>query len=609
VCNKTPARGGPRRFYNKIVAALRLLALAALAAALESQTAFFPLSEVKPGLRGTGRTVFSGDRIEEFSVEILGVLENAGPKQSVVLARLSGGPLEKTGVLQGMSGSPVYIDGRLLGAVAFTFAFSTEPLAGIRPIEDMLRPPEPTRRRQAQARISLEDRRLTHVFAPRQEFVWGNARLVEIATPLSFAGFTRGTIDAFAAELRALGLEPAQGVSGGGRPSGQLGDPKALRPGSAISVQLLAGDMSVSADGTVTHIDGARIYAFGHRFLSVGATELPFARSEVLTVAPNLAASFKISAAREWMGSITSDFSTGVTGEIGRRARMIPVAISVVAWGEGKQPERRTDYRLEMVDDRYLSPFLLQMAVYSAIDATERTLGTGSLAIRGQVEFQDGTPPLRLDEMYAGEGNVPLQVSLAAALPMAYLLQGGFDTLRPKSVSLTVDVFGEKRQWQIDQVWPSRKSVRPGEEVELNILLVGQNGAELVKKLRYPIPPGARTGVYHFTISDGLTANLGEYQRLAAWKMRSPAQLVSLLNGLRSNTHAYVRIWRTEPGFRVQGEDLPGPPASVALVLGRGQGSAGGAEMSTLSEIAELRVPVGNAVVSGAKTIQVEVRE
>lgn len=591
------------------MAALRLLALAAFAAALAGQSSFFPLREVRPGLRGTGKTVFSGDRIEEFSVEILGVLENAGPKQSVVLARLGGGPLEKTGVLQGMSGSPVYIDGKLLGAVAFTFAFSTEPLAGIRPIEDMLRPAEPGGRRAPQARVSLADRQLTHVFAPRQEFVWGQSRLVEIATPLSFAGFTRGTIEAFASELRALGLEPAQGVGGGGRPSTELGDPRVLRPGSAISVQLLAGDMSVSADGTVTHIDGNRIYAFGHRFLSVGATELPFARSEVLTVAPNLATSFKISAAREWMGAVTSDSSTGISGELGRRARMIPVSISVIAWGEGKQPERRTDYRLEMVDDRYLSPFLLQMAVYSAIDATERTLGTGSLALRGQVEFEDGTPPLRLDEMYAGEGNVPLQVSLAAALPMAYVLQGGFDTLRPKSVSLAVDVFDEKRQWQIDQVWPSRKVVRPGEEIELNILLAGQNGEDLLKTLRYRIAPGARTGTYNITVSDGLTANLSEYQRLAAAKMRSPSQLVSVLNGLRSNTHAYVRIWRMEPGFRLQGEDLPGPPASVALVLGRGQSSGGGAELATTSEIAELRVPVGNAVVSGAKTIQVEVRE
>lgn len=598
----------PRRFYNGIVAAFRLLSLVLCAIALYGQTAFFPLRDVRPGLRGVGKTVFSGDRVEDFSVEVLGVLENAGPKLSIVLARLSGGPLDKTGVLQGMSGSPVYIDGKLLGAVAFTFAFSTEALAGVRPIEDMLRsspPPE----RPSQAQVKLQDRQVTHVFPLRDEFLFGNSRLVEIATPLAFAGFTRGTIDAFAPQLRSLGLEPAQGISGGGRPSARLGDPAALQPGSAISVQLLSGDMSVSADGTVTYLDGNRLYAFGHRFLSVGMTELPFARAEVLTVAPNLATSFKISAAREWMGAITNDFTSAVIGELGRRASMIPVSVSVAAWGEGKRPQRRTDYRMEMVNDRYLFPFLLQMAVYSAIDATERTLGTGSLAIRGQVEFQDGTAPLRLDEMYAGEGNVPLQVSLAAAIPMAFLLQGGFDSLRPKNVSLSIDVFDEKLQWQIDQVWPSRKSVRPGEEVELNILLAGENGAELSRKVRYAVPVGARTGTLNFTVADATTANLLEYQRLIGWKMRSPNQLVSFLNGLRSNTHAYVRVWRAEAGYRVQGLNLPAPPASVSLVLGRGQSAWSGAEMSPASEIAELRVGVGDAVVSGAKTIQVEIQE
>lgn len=586
----------------------RLAVLILAAASLCAQTAFFPLSEVRPGLRGTGKTVFSGDRVEEFSVEILGVLENAGPKQSIVLARLSGGPLDKAGVLQGMSGSPVYIDGKLLGAVAFTFAFSTEPLAGIRPIGDMLRA-SGTETRAPRAQVKLEDRQLTHVFGRPYELAYGGSRLVEIATPLAFSGFTPGTIDFFAPQLRALGLEPAQGVSGGGRPPERLGDPAALQPGSAISVQLLSGDMSISADGTVTHIDGNRIYAFGHRFLSVGATELPFARAEVLTVAPNLATSFKISAAREWMGAITNDFSAGVSGELGRRPAMIPVSLSVRAWGEGKQPERQTDYAIQMVNDCYLSPFLLQMAVYSAIDATERTLGTGSLAIHGQVEFQDGTVPLRVHEMYAGEGNIPLQVSLAAAVPMAFLLQGGFESLRPKNVALTIDVFNDKRQWQIDQVWPSRKRVRPGEEVELNILLVGENGAELSRKVRYRVPVGVRPGTLNITVADASTANVSDYQRLLDGKMRSAGQLVSFLNRLRSNMHAYVRIWRAETGYRVQGLELPAPPASVALVLGRGQAAGSGAETSSVSGVAELRVDIGDAAVSGAKTVQVEIQE
>src|SRR5436190_3237837 len=200
----------------------------------------FPITAIRPGLKGIGKTVFSGVKVEDFEVEILGVLENAGPKQSIILGRLSGGPLERTGVMQGMSGSPVYIEGKLLGAVAMAFPFSKEPIAGIRPIAEMLAGGDTGLPRAVQAKASK--------FGDGMD-------LAELATPLSFNGFTRLTLDAFAPQLRTLGLEPRQGLSAGKQPSGQNGGGP-LEPGSMISVQLITGDMSVGADGTVTHIDG-----------------------------------------------------------------------------------------------------------------------------------------------------------------------------------------------------------------------------------------------------------------------------------------------------------------------------------------------------------------
>ena len=294
-----------RASYNGCVVKFRILAALWLPLCLGAAVPTLPLAEIKPGMRGVGRTVFQGSEPEEFQAEILGVLENVGPRQSIILARLSGGPLERTGVMQGMSGSPVYIGGKLIGAVALTFQFSKEPIAGIRPIGEMLEVD-----REPAVRMASQQA------APAQG---GTPRLVEIATPVSFNGFTRSTLDRFTPKLRELGFDPVQGVSSGASSTMTFGDPALLRPGSMISVQLLAGDMSVGAEGTITAIDGKNIYGFGHKFLSAGPTDLPFARAEVLALLPNVATSFKISAAREWMGSITQDRSVGIAGVVGEK--------------------------------------------------------------------------------------------------------------------------------------------------------------------------------------------------------------------------------------------------------------------------------------------------
>lgn len=588
---------------------MRLIWAPLMAAVLLAEGAFFPLHRVQPGMKGVGRTVFAGDRIAEFDVEILGVLENVGPQQSLVLARLSGQPLERTGILQGMSGSPVYLEGRLLGAVAMAFPFSKEPIAAIRPIQDLLAVGQAGEEGPRRAGLRLQDQRLTARFAPRQELWTGGQRLADIATPISFSGFTPRTLEQFGGELRALGLEPQQAISSGGKSPARTGNPADLKPGSMISVQLLSGDMSIGADGTVTHIEGDRIYAFGHRFLAIGRTELPFARAEVLTVVPALSASFKVSVPREWMGAITQDRSTGVAGELGRRTNLVPVSIAVTRRMDGGGAVRRAAYRMEMVRDPLLSPVLLQMAVFSAIDATEQALGSASLLVRGQFEFRDGTVPLRLDNMFAGDANLPLQVSTATAVPLAYVLQSGFDTLQLKNAALEIEFIPGKRQVQIEQVWPSRRELRPGESLELTVVFSGENGLELTRKAAYQPPAGSAPGLLQITVSDAATANLAEYQQVLGQKPKSPAQLIRFINSLRPNNRAYVRIMRAEPAYDVLGQSLPDPPPSVALILSRAQPGLGSGLVAQASKVAELVLDTDQRVVTGAKTIQVEFKQ
>jgi hypothetical protein len=581
-------------------------------AALQAQTAFFPLKDVTPGLHGVGRTVFSGNRIDEFQVEILGVLENIGPKQSLILARLSGGPLVKTGVLQGMSGSPVYIDGKLAGAVALAFPFAKEPIAGIRPIEEMVRVTEAGRgsapsqvARNAVSMASLlAGQDLTRMLPRRQEIAAGDTKLLEIATPLSFSGFTRETLDRFAPQLRALGLEPAQGLAAGGHADPRMGDPSALKPGSMISVELMTGDMSVGADGTITYIDGNRVYAFGHRFLAIGSTAMPFSRAEVLTLLPVMSSSFKISAPKETMGSILQDRNTAIAGELGRAATLAPVSISVSRGG------RRLDsYQMQMVDDRFLSPLLVQMAVFSTIDATERTVGASSFRVTGEVEFQGSAAPLKLNNMYAADTGSAMIASLSTAIPLAYVLQSGFDSLQVKKVAIDIESFDAKMQLQIDNVYVNRREVRPGEKVELTAILVGDNGSETLRKVEYQVPVGAPPGPLLFTVADGMTTNLTEFRQIIGIQPKSVAQLISTVNNLRANTKAYVRVWRPEPAFQLEGEDFPDPPPSVAMILGGSQTALGSVTQTRNSKLAELEIGAGNCAITGSKTIQVEVKE
>ena len=554
-------------------------------------------------MRGVGKSVFAGERIEEFQVEILGTLDNIGPRQSLILARLSGGPLDRTGVMQGMSGSPVYIGGKLLGAVAMAFPFSKEPIAGIRPFEEMIpvgsAGPLPVLR----SGISLRETDLTRVLPRPQEALAGESRMVEIATPVSFGGFTSAAVERFAPQLRALGLEPRQGITAGGRGDTRMGDPSQLKPGSMIAVQLMTGDMSVGADGTLTAIDGNKVYAFGHRFLSVGATELPFARAEVLALLPAITTSFKISTARELMGCISQDRNTAIFGELGRRARTAPVTVDVTRGG------RKLDgYRMNMVDDRLLSPLLVQMAVFSAIDATERTVGAASFRVSGQIEF-DGASPVKLDNMYSADNGSPMLVSLGASIPLAYVLQSGFPGLRVKSVDLHIDSSDQKKQFQIDDVSVAHRTVRPGEKVELTAVLAGDNGVEVERKVEYRVPESFTPGPLYFTVADGTTTNLTEFRQYLTIQPKSTAQLIALVNALRPNTRAYVRVWRPEAAFQLAGEELADPPPSVAMLLTNAQRSSGGITQVLNSKIAEMEIGAGEVVISGAKTILVDVKE
>ncbi|MBE7543361.1 MAG: hypothetical protein HS123_13440 [Solibacteraceae bacterium] len=576
-----------------------ILVLLAGAVPAAAQTPILPLRDVRPGMIATGRTVFEGARIDDFRAEILGVLENIGPRQSIILARLSGGPIEKTGVIQGMSGTPVYFEGTLLGAVALSFPFSKEPIAGIRPIEEMLlaasTPAAPPRAERPNNPFNLAS-----LLPSPNHYDLGPSRLTEISTPFWMSGFSRAAFDYFAPLLRAAGLEPVQGLSAGQSPAPRNPNPAPPQPGSMISVQLITGDLAAGADGTVTHVDGNTLYAFGHRFLSTGDSEMPFARAEVMTLLASQNSSFKISASKEHLGVITQDRSAAITGTLGAKATLTPVSIRLRS---RTGAARDHTYRMNIVRDRLLTPLLLQMAVFSAIDATERTTGLSSLDVKARIDLSNGLPSIPFENVYTSELAAPNMASGALAAPIAALMQSGFDRLQVSGIHLDIEVTNDKRQLQIENLWASKREARPGETIQLTALFAGDNGQEMTRTVSYTVPVGAPLGPLYFTVADGAQSNLAEYRQFLIAPPKTEPQLLGFLRGLRPNTKAFVRVWRSAPSWIVQGETLPAPPPSLTLLLGQSQVQSPGAKVD------EIEIASGGYMMTGSKTIAIEVKE
>src|SRR5208282_3826170 len=352
---------------RRLLSGLVLVLLFASCLLGQASPPIFPLSDVRPGLKGTGRTIFEGDRIDEFQVEILGVLKNAlAPQRDLILARLSGGPLATTGVISGMSGSPVYIDGKLVGAVSRSFPLSKEAIAGITPIEEMLTVvPSPA---AASVHASPnESFRIAKVAGESPDFnrvvlsednaqdLSRNLQTQEptsfssLPLPLRFGGFSTTAIDLFAPQLRRLGLEPMQGgvISGGAQsvPASATD----LEPGSMISLLLVQGDLDLNIDCTVTLRQGNSLYACGHQVLAAGPAQFPFAPAHVLVVVPSIASSFKVDTPGAIMGTIQQDRFDAIYGQVGGKTpAMIPVHVHL-----GSTLNRKSDYHFQMVEDPF----------------------------------------------------------------------------------------------------------------------------------------------------------------------------------------------------------------------------------------------------------------
>lgn len=604
------------------------------ATAAEQNKSFLPLDQVKPGMKGIGKTVFQGENVEEFQVEILGVLENIAPKQSAILAKLSGGPLERTGIMQGMSGSPVFVDGRLIGAVAFSFPFSKEAIAGITPIHQMVsifeKSEEPIRVAPIRIEVSsvppyrtlgfksgidalnlafLEPRTfaVSETMAASPYLRPLNGQLLSyIGTPIALSGFHPRAVEQFAKALMPLGMSimPVGGVSVGSSSGKELADGSDLVPGSALAVQLIRGDLGIgaSASGTVTHREGDKIYAFGHPWLSAGPVQLPFSKAKVISLIPNLSSSFKIAVPTDLVGAITQDRSQGLFGTVGVLPKLIPLTINLRS-----SRNKLETFRFEVVNDRFLTPLLVNFTIFNTITSNERALGEATLQVHGKINVK-GQPEVKIENLFSGEANSQIFASLAVVQPLSYLLGSGFDNVDVESVTVDITSIEEKRTVTLDRVWADRGEVRAGETVILSAFLRASNGGEHVEKIPLELPADMSSGTLLVTVADGSTLTAVENRSLRqSFTPRDLDQLIRAINNFRKNDRVYVRLQRPEPSVIIRGEELSSLPPSFSNVITSDRTSSNSLSTMRSSNLYEYELPSTPFVISGQRSLTIQI--
>jgi len=600
----------------RLAAALAVtLALTAAVAPARAQD-IIPFSEIKTGMTGVGRTVFSGTRIEEFQVEVIGTLENIAPHRNLILGRLSGGPLAQTGVIAGMSGSPVYFGNRLAGAVAYAWGFSKEPIAGIVPFQEMMTIEGRETPAAPRAALSLpseagpaglawlgDPAKIAAHFAAYIEPATARAEdagsMAPIGTPLLLGGFPASAVAEMGDSLRRVGLQAAPG--GTASRSAPAAD-TAIEPGSAVGIGLVRGDIEMSAICTVTQREGDRLWACGHPLLGLGPTELAMTTATVSGLLPSLESSFKFATAADDIGVFRQDRSTGVFGFVGRKARSIPVRLEL-------QPEHGRPRRLafSIAADPFLAPYLLFAALNGVLSSEEKDYGTMSLTYNdGSVIRIAGEEDINLRNLFAGD-----QARMYAAGTVAFLaeilLDSEYRTVQIEGIDLVLGVSDERRTSRLLRAWVSRDRVHAGDTVQLSVGLKPFRGAEVTREMNVTIPREIPPGRLLLQVGDAMALARTDTDHADDFVPRDLGQLIRLINTLRRNDRLYAVLTRPDNGLVFQGERLPNLPPSVSQVMARPQ-TRGNYLRMWYRGVSEESIPLGYAI-DGYRLLSIDVED
>ncbi len=604
-----------KRFPIKAIIIIIMLGLA-LSSPLSGQNSFFPVDQIKEGMKGTGKTVLKGRDIREFEVEILGVLENdpsIGAKRNIILAKLTGIDLEKTGVIQGMSGSPIYLQGKLAGAVAYSFPFSTEAIAGITPIGEMVdikktedvkstfSPPIPIKKHLTLEELSEinEEYHVTTTYA-----LYQGKNLEPMKVPLIFSGFSNRAFEKSKGFFTDLGFSPMMvGYLEQTQSRSSFSDIE-LREGDSVGVQLISGDLSIAATGTATYVDGTDVLAFGHPMYNLGQVNYAMTAANVITVVPSLSTSLKLTGTGSVIGTFSQDRSSGVFGEIGKMPDLIPVNIELYKLGK-----KAKDIQLKVVENKILTPTLMNVAVLSIMFAEERSIGDLTLELQGNIFLENGMS-IQLEDLFSG--NFDSSVNNASTLIAAvtyFLTNNEFKELGIHRIDLKLNSSEDIKISYLEKVWLDKYDVAPGESIQVKIYSRNFRGDSVLREGGIVAPNLPSGSQFYLFVGD--TDSMGQLERslyqTQAFMPRDLYQLIRVLSNQRKNNRIYLKILVDKPGLFLKGEELPNLPPSMKTMFSSSRIATSVPTELSKSTVSNFQIPVP-FVFKGAALIPIRIK-
>ncbi len=570
--------------FAAALACLPYLVPAASAAAGEPNPAtYWKVDDVRPGMKGTGQTVMVGTKLDEFGAEVLGVMRGVSPGRDMILCRLTGCNLDHSGIIQGMSGSPIYIDGKLLGAVAFAWEFAKDPIAGVTPFEQMVEYVRSSDRRIAAESMEIGN----HAGSYRSPLIDGIASegiatdfgpltvsggalggMRPIATPLAATGFTPRALAFLEERFRPIGLAPMAGGAASKQVLKEEGD-KPLVPGAPLSVAMVTGDFDLSGIGTVTHVEGDRVYGFGHPMFSLGSCDFPLMTGYIHTVYPRASVSMKMGSPLKIVGVLDTDVSTGVAGRIGAKPDMLPVTVRVKT---GRYSDSRT-YNLQMVREPNLLPNLVMAVLTNAIDTEGNLPDELTARIKATIRLKDHDP-IEVNDTLSGPRFTGPMGPAALFGPIAsivnILARNSMARVRIEGIDADVEIAPGRTVATIESVRLVSDRLEAGDTLRAQVTLKPFKGERQTLTVSLPLPDDLPDGNYEANLLDMSNSLRRRFRNEPG--LTEPRSLEGLLSVIRlqtvpRRTAVYLHVALPERGLAVQGQPLPNLPGSVRAVL------------------------------------------